>query len=121
MNNIEQVFLDTKEVFAQQAKEAVEQALDKIYTEYLPHVENDTAANVYFQTSSWIADFLADRLDSDDVNRHRIATEYGYRAAEIRQKIYQDNKAEIIELLGKDYEREIEMLKSQLSAAYRGY
>lgn len=121
MSTIEQIFLDTKAIFAKQAESAIEGALDKIYTEYLPHVESDTYSNVYFQTTSWIADFLADRLGSGDINRHRIATEYGHRAAEIRQKIYQDNKAEIVELLGRDYEREIQMLKEQLNAAYRGY
>jgi hypothetical protein len=115
VNNIEKVFLDTKAIFAKQAEEAVQEALDKIYTEYLPHVESDTQFNVYFQTSDWIADFLADRLDSDDVNRHCVHREYGHRAAEIRQKIYQDNKAEIVELIGKDYEREIQLLKEQLN------
>src|SRR6476619_7297603 len=109
MSDIEKVFLDTKTIFQEQAVAAIEEALDKIYREYLPHVESDTQYNVYHQTSNWIEDFLADRLDIDDSNKKMIFNTWGHRAAEIRQKIYQDNKIEIVELLGKDFEREIEI------------
>lgn len=114
MSNIEKVFLDTKAIFAKQAEEAVQEALDKIYTEYLPHVESDTQSNVYIQTCQWLEDFLADKLDVSDSKKSRVVQQYGMRGAEIRQKIYQDNKAEIVELIGKDYEREIQLLKEQL-------
>lgn len=119
MSTTEEIFLHTKEVFAKQATEAINEALERIYTEYLPHVESDTQSNVYFQTCEWLERFFADKLDNDDIKLS--LAKHGWNAQYARQKIYEANKAEIIKAIGEDFEAEIQSLKEQLNAAYRRY
>lgn len=112
MKTIEQVFLDTKEIFKKQAADA----LDEIYTSYLPYVENDTCCNVEFRTQDVLERFFSDNLwEGDKID----LTRYSMRAA--RDKIFEENKAEIMAAIGKDLAEEVASLKEQLNAAYRRY
>lgn len=115
--NIEQVFLNTRTIFEKQAAEAVEQALDKIYTEYLPHVESDTQANVYFQCHDWLYRFFADKLREEDFKVDML----GYQSEAARELMYQKHKEEITQAIGKDLQEKITRLENQLKEAYRRY
>jgi tRNA A37 N6-isopentenylltransferase MiaA len=119
MKTTEQIFLETKAIFAAQAAEAMADAMDTIYTQYLPHVESDTQSNQYFQISRWLESFFADSLREDDIKVD--LTRLGWCAEQARQKIYEANKQEITEAIGKDWQAEIQSLKEQLNAAYRRY
>jgi hypothetical protein len=118
MPTIEQVFLDTKAIFTAQAKDAMDEAMDKLYSEYLPHVENDTVSNVHFQTYRWLEAFFADSLTGDDMKLD-ITSKYCGKAA--RAKMFSEHREEFVQALGRDFEAEIEGLKEQLNAARRGY
>jgi hypothetical protein len=115
MTNITEVFQETRTIFATQAAEAMEQAMDKIYNDYLPHVENDTASNVRFQTANWLERFFDGNLSENDIN---IDLARKYSGGKARQMIYEANKEEIIEAIGKDFQAEISDLKVQLNNAW---
>jgi hypothetical protein len=95
MKTIEEIFLETKIVFEKQAAEAIEEVMDKIYTQYLPHVESDTQSNVYFQSSDWIRKYLSDSLREDDFKIDVLSKD-------VRDKIWNDHKDELKELITKD-------------------
>lgn len=98
--NIEQVFLDTKEVFAQQIQEAAQEALDKLYDEYLPHVESDTGFNVAQKARDIVIRYMADSLDEHDLTMLNLNVQmYG---KELRKKMFQDNKEELTKAIGQD-------------------
>lgn len=118
MANIEETFLATRAIFAAQAAEAMEEAMDKIYDEYLPHVENDTAINVYYRTVEWLEKFFEDTLTDNDIN---IDLTNKYSSVKARKKIYEENKEEIIEAIGKDFQAEIQNLKEQLNSAWERF
>lgn len=120
MATIEEVFLSTKEVLAKQIEEATREALDKIYLEYLPHVENDTGSNVYYQTCEWLEAFFDGTLNENDgLVKFDISRRYSSEKA--RQKIYEANKEEIQAAIGRDLEDEVNSLKCQLVIANRRY
>jgi hypothetical protein len=100
MPTIEQVFLDTKAIFQQQAEAAMEEVMCKIYQEYLPHVENDTCFNVRQQSADWIERFMADKISDEDVKIYNIKAQYSGK--DVRAKMFQDNKEELTKLIGQD-------------------
>lgn len=112
MKTIEQIFLDTKAVFEKQATVAIEEAMDKIYQEYLPHVENDTGSNVYFQSYDWVNRFLSDNLREDDFKIDVLAKD-------VRKKIWEDNKEELKELISKDVAERLADLERKLVASWQ--
>lgn len=118
MPTIEEVFQETKTIFERQANEAIHQALDKIYTEYLPHVENDTQANVYYQTVDWLTAFFDGTLNDEHV-KFDITRRFSSEKA--RQLIYEANKEEIQKAIGRDLQDEIDSLQAELESAYRNY
>lgn len=115
--DLESVFLHTKEILREQAAKAVDEAIDKIYTDYLPHVESDTNFNVRQQATNWIERFLADSLRDEDVHID-VFSKHSYRAEAIRQKIYEDNKEEMIAAIGHDIVERVKTLQDRHSAAW---
>lgn len=107
----EEIFLATKEVFRKQASEAMEEALDKIYTDYLPHVESDTQSNVYFQACDWIRRFISDSLREDDFKIDGL----NHSCYDVRKKMFQDNKEELTKVIGEDIINRIKDLESRHS------
>lgn len=120
MATIEEVFMSTKEVLAKQIEEATREALDKIYFEYLPHVENDTNSNVYFQTCEWLEAFFDGTLNKKD-HLPKFDISRRYNSEKARQKIYEANKEEIQAAIGRDLQDEIDKLRLELARSYRHY
>lgn len=115
MKTIEELFLETKLVFEQQAVLAIEEALDKIYQEYLPHVQSDTDSNVIFQSHRWIEKYLSDSLLEDDFKVNIIAKD-------VRAKIWNDNKEELKKLIHKDVLDRLHVLEERHRDAWEhGY
>lgn len=117
MRTTTEIFADTKEILRVQAVTAIDEALHKIYSEYLPHVESDTQSNVYFQTCDWLRKFFEGKLESDDIKMDFG----GYSARAARDVIFDEHKTEILEAIGKDLQDKCDSLQAQLNAAYRGY
>ena len=117
MKTLEEIFLETKAVFARQAAEAADEVLDRIYTEYLPHVETDTQSNQYFQICAWLDKFFSGSLNSEDIQVDLSR----YSCEKARQLIYEANKEEITKKIGEDLQNEIDKLKSELNYAYRRF
>lgn len=120
MATTEEVFLSTKDILAKQIEEATREALDKIYFEYLPHVENDTNSNVYFQTCEWLEAFFDGTLNEND-NLVKFDISRRYSSEKARQKIYEANKEEIHAAIGRDLQDEIDRLKDNLKFMSRNY
>jgi len=118
MPTIEEVFLNTKTILTKQVEEAAREAVDKIYLGYLPHVENDTASNVYFQTVEWLTAFFDGTLNDEHV-KFDITRRFSSEKA--RQLIYEANKEEIQAAIGKDLQDKIERLEEQLKQQYEYY
>lgn len=111
MPTIEEIFLATKEVFRKQASEAMEEALDKIYTDYLPHCSSDTQSNVYFQACDWIRRFMSDSLREDDFKIDGL----NHSCYDVRKKMFQDNKEELTKIIGEDIINKIKDLENRHS------
>ena len=109
--SIQDIFLETKTIFESQAKVAVQEALDKIYEDYLPHVENDNYFNTRQYARHWILRMMSDGLRQDDIQLWEITKEYD--AKDIRQKMFQDNKEELTELIGKDIMERLKVLEER--------
>src|ERR1035437_1209059 len=88
-------------------KKAILDELGDIEAEYLPYVFTDTEMNVQIKTKQALDDFLSGR----EVPQFKLD---GYFAKEVRQKIYEDHKDEIIAALKVDFEAEIISLRECL-------
>lgn len=99
--NIEQVFLGTKEIFAKQIQEAAQEALSKLYDEYLPHVESDTYFNVAQKARGLLVRFMSDTLDEHDATMLKLELQ-PYSGKQLRQKMFHDNKEELTKAIGQD-------------------
>lgn len=99
--NIEKAFLDTKAIFAKQIKDAAQEALDKLYEEYLPHIENDTYYNVAQKARSLLVRFMSDTLDEHDAKMLKLELQ-PYSGKQLRQKMFHDNKEELTKAIGQD-------------------
>lgn len=99
--NIEQAFLDTKAIFAKQIQDAAQEALDKLYDDYLPHVESDTYYNVAQKARSLLVRFMSDTLDEHDATMLKLELQ-PYSGKELRKKMFQDNKEELTKAIGED-------------------
>jgi hypothetical protein len=113
MTTIEQVFLDTKAIFEKQAAEAMEAVMSKIYSEYLPHIENDNYFNVRTQCRDWLERFMNDSLREDDISIKSV-TEF-YSGKDIRAKMFQDNKEELTKIIGKDIVERVYELEQRVA------
>lgn len=99
--NIEQAFLDTKAIFAKQIQDAAQEALDKLYDDYLPHVESDTYYNVAQKARSLLVRFMSDTLDEHDATMLKLELQ-PYSGKELRKKMFHDNKEELTKAIGQD-------------------
>jgi len=113
MKTIEQILEDTKAIFEEQAREAMDKVMTQVYNDYLPHVENDMYYNVRNLAESWIERFMADKLTEDDLSIN--VDTYNFSARDIRQKIWDDQKDTILPQINRDL---IERLK-QLEEEYQ--
>ena len=111
MKTTEEIFLSTKEIFKKQAEEALELAINKIYSDFLPHVESDTQSNVYFQSCDWINRYLSGNLREDDFKIDVLSKD-------IRQKIWNENKEELKFLIQKDIQDRLAFLENKLTATW---
>jgi hypothetical protein len=111
MKTTEQIFLETKAVFEQQAVKAMEEAIDKVYQDLLPHVESDTQSNVFFQSYGWINRYLAGSLREDDFKIDILSED-------VRKKIWDENKEELKELIAKDVQDRLAYLEKEIRASW---
>lgn len=88
-------------------KELATEIIGNIESEYLPHLENDTFANVRIQAQRAIKDFLAGS-DRDDTAGWFV----DFNRDEILQRIYEQNRDAIEAKIGDMLRREIESLKN---------
>lgn len=107
----EKAMPELKKKFAELASEA----MDTFYHEHLPHVGTDAQSNAYHIAHEKILELLKGKIPiglgkpSDSWHQWRV----------IRQRIYEENKEEIIAAIGDDKDREIERLKEQISSMAR--
>lgn len=106
---IEQIFEETSVKFRQQMIDAVEGAIEGVYEDYLPHVENDTCFNVRQQSITWLERFLADDLREEDFKIDPMA----FDSKAIRQKMFKDNQVELILHINKDMLERLEELEKR--------
>ena len=95
------------------AKDAISDAIGN----YIPYAEIDQVMNVEHRTRDWLEVFFNGQ--SDEYIRCPMLSEFDCEKA--REMVYQEHKEEIIELIGKDFEKEIEILKSRLEMSSRRY
>lgn len=117
MSTIEELFLATKPALEKSIQEALDAAMEKIYTEYLPHVENDTYFNVRSQAKDWIMRYIAGTLREDDI-KIDFGSGYEYSAHGIRQKIYEDNKEAMQGLIAQDMMDRLKDLQERHNQAW---
>ena len=99
--NIEQVFIGTKAIFAKQIQDAAQEALDKLYEEYLPFVATDNEFNVAQKARSLLLRFMSDTLDEHDATMLKPELQ-PYSGKQLRQKMFHDNKEELTKVIGQD-------------------
>ena len=87
--------------FIDKLKKEANAAIDEMYIKTLPHIESDSWCN-----------FRNDMMDGFKGYKNKIHAEYDFKA--IRQKIYKDNKDEIIKDLNQDLVKEIADLKESI-------
>lgn len=112
--NIEQVFLDTKAIFAKQIQDASQEALDKLYKDYLPHVESDTYYNVSQKARSLLVRFMSDTLDEHDAAMLKLELQ-PYSGVELRKKMFHDNELAITREIGIDIVSRVKELEERFS------
>lgn len=119
--NIEQVFLGTKAIFAKQIQGAAQEALDKLYDEYLPHVESDTGYNVAQKARSLLVRFMSDTLDEHDAAMLKLELQ-PYSGKQLRQKMFHENKEELTKAIGEDIIQRVQELEERYKSSWEiGY
>jgi len=98
--------------FAEKMKVAAKDAIGDAERDYLPWLETDLGMNVPIITVEIIQGFLEGRT-------HDLIDLSGYDMRRVRQKIFEDNREEIIAALKKDFTKEIENLKREVKANSR--
>ena len=111
----QQTFEEILETFKKNMKRITDDTMSDIIGGYLPYAEDDKVSNVEFRTRDWLKAFFNGQ--ADEYIKCPMLSEFDCRKA--RLLIYQEHKGEIIELLGKDFEHEIEILQNRLQSAYR--
>ena len=111
--SIKEIFEDTQVALSIQMHDAVEEAISKIYAEYLPHVENDTYFNVRALATDWILHFMNDRLNEDDLKLD--VHMFGFTGQDIRAKMFQDNREELTKLIGEDIVNRVKDLEERVA------
>ena len=114
----QQAFEEILEPFKKKMKEIADDTLSDIIGDYLPYAEIDKVMNVEHRTRDWLVAFFNGQ--ADEYIKCPMLSEFDCRKA--RELIYQEHKEEIIKLIGKDFEHEIEMLRNRLESLSRhGY
>ena len=110
-----QSFEEILEPFKEKMKKIADDTISDIVGDYLPYAETDKVSNVEQRTRDWLIAFFNGQ--ADEYIKCPMLSEFDCRKA--RLLIYQEHKGEIIELLGKDFEHEIEILQNRLQSSYR--
>ena len=110
-----QSFEEILESFKEKMKKIADDTLSDVISDYLPYAETDNVSNVEFRTKDWLIAFFNGQ--ADEYIKCPMLSEFDCEKA--RELIYQKHKEEIIELLGKDFKHEIEILKNRLQSSYR--
>jgi len=111
----QQTFEEILEPFIGKMKKIADDTLSDIIGDYLPYAETDKMSNVEFRTRDWLIAFFNGQ--ADEYIKCPMLREFDCRKA--RELIYQEHKEEIIKLIGKDFEHEIEMLQNRLQSLSR--
>lgn len=93
--------------FAEDIRKAAVNALGDFECDFMPHLEFDYMSNVKMQSERCIDNMLLGR----ETGLYKLSS---HQAKELRKKIYEENKEEIIKAVGKDFEDEIYLLKMRL-------
>lgn len=105
---LEQIYKE----FEGKLKEVAKDAISDVICEYVPYAETDFYSNVEHRTRDWIEDFFNGKED-EFISNPMLNK---YHCKEARQKVFEENKEEIIKLIGEDKEKEIERLKSTIES-----
>ena len=65
MNKIEDMYTSLVERFKEDAHKALDESLDKIHSEMLPYVQEDTEANIGYLVTSCLENILAGEYEMD--------------------------------------------------------
>lgn len=106
------------ENFKVNLKKAADESFDKWYSDFLPYIEADYTFNVQCFAENEIRYFLEDKPENQ---YPRKVTFHDYNGKQIRAKIFEENKEELIDLLNKDLLKQVEDLKISLENSYRRY
>jgi DNA-binding ferritin-like protein len=107
MNTLEQIYKD----FAEQLRSIADNAILEFINEYVPYAKIDLENNAFYKAEEMVKAYLAGELMPDILKE--------YKCKDVRDKIYQDHKGEIIKAIGVDKDEEISMLKRRLAALER--
>jgi hypothetical protein len=93
--------------FASELKKLSEKTIGDMVSEYIPYAKTDLDNNAFFKAKEIVEEYLAGNLRPD------ILSKYDYR--EVRNKIYEDHKDEIIKAIGVDKDEEIAKLQNTIT------
>ena len=110
-----QTFGEILETFRKNMKKITDDTMSDIIVDYLPYAESDKVSNVEHRTRDWLKAFFNGQ--ADEYIKCPMLSEFDCRKA--RELIYQEHKEEIIKLIGKDFEHEIEILQNRLESLSR--
>lgn len=91
------------ESFKENLKKAAEEAIGNLYVDVMPYIESDTWSNFRGQVVDGFRNY----------NNSKIQAKYDFK--QIRQKIYEEYRDEIIEDLNKDLVEENKNLKETIA------
>jgi len=111
----QQTFKEILEPFKEKMKKIADDTLSDIIGDYIPYAETDKVMNVEHRTREWLEAFFNGK--ADEYIKCPMLSEFDCRKA--RELIYQEHKEEIIKLIGKDFEHEIEILQNRLESLSR--
>lgn len=117
--SIEEIFTATQTKIRAQMIDAVEAAIEGVYAEYLPHVENDNYFNVRQCARDWLIRLMSDSLRDEDIKLWEITSDFTGQG--IRAKIFQDNKEELTKLIGQDIVDRVKDLEERIAQHWERY
>lgn len=120
----EQILTQALEELKQKAGAVIESIMSDLYTDYLPHVVDDTDANISYRVEGCIKNILQGKIIPNGDFIH-VNDDYGYEHM-VNLAQYNMNLKPLCDIMGetihtnriKQLEQEVESLKSQLKNAY---
>lgn len=116
MSAREKILHDAMKELKEKASDVIQNVMSGLYTDYLPHIETDTEANIGYRVQGCLRNMVAGKFDHVDEDRGVVVVNDGYGHGHmISLQSYAVTLKPLCDLMGKTIENErIKQLENEI-------